>query len=1064
MTRPLWQDQERLTQILQTQVPEVRLVPERHVRKVLHYMAEDGYLGPINPELPLWTTAEFLRDNDALLPEVLGLSTGPILLISEPDDRRLYRVEDEVLLKLYWRLLARARIEQWHWQYPAEIAAASAKLQETSPAFVHEAHFVLASDHVIAWDAPLHEWYPTLIALCAEIAYFEPGRMREIFPSIPDVEWILQPIAGVTNWLDFIESLRPVHAARVKIPQHAQESGTFSPERSVYPSRSDDTEWDELARRGHYVRAAIQRIRAARDPQLSHAREGNLIAAKSLIQNGLIKGLSRILEFDERETAAWNEAALILLEVAGESNWSHAHRALYDLQKMVADFQDELFAVAPVEWILSLGKKPLQRPLHRARDVILLMQFRKFQKHVRNARLSEVQQEKILSLIHHQQHAASERIRIEFEPIFLGVFQEVGLVPANLPERIARDKVIAELIDRICNQGYLRISDFRDAIARNQLKLPDLQSVGEFFRGDPLLLADRRLAKELFGVYHRGEIYLRWIQRFSAIFFGTPLGRWITLYLVIPYGGSFCVLMFLEELRHLGESLIHWLAGESETHEPAVEVVQQTPPAEIVGPPEPTPQGELMFTADPISQSITGQREHIGSWLSDWPVVLALGTLLLIVIHVPAVRRLMLELGKQALKAGRWLIWDVPVTIVSSRIFRFLWRNRVSKFLLRYFATAIIASGITVITLALLGFSQLEVIRWGGLVFGLVGVVSNTWFGRRIGDEIMESFSDMWRTVRIDLIPGIIRLVVSLFRALLGALDRLLYAVDEKLRYRSGASRPSITVKAILALIWFPIAYVVRFAFYLLVEPQVNPVKHFPVVTVSHKVIAPLFPTVASVLNVSEGTAILILAGIPGIFGFTAWELLANWRLYRANRSTNLKPVAVGHHGESGKGLLRPGFHSGTIPKLYRQLRWGWLNGLTQRPERHRRTMHELHHISEAVEALCHRELIPLLQHTGIARSVQPLSLSIALGCQHIRVELKAAQSDLPDVVLVCQNHREGIRGRIIEEGWISTLPGEEAEKVRLAIHGLLVMLGDTATHAIPWAQWTSTWSATAKE
>ena len=106
-----------------------------------------------------------------------------------------------------------------------------------------------------------------------------------------------------------------------------------------------------------------------------------------------------------------------------------------------------------------------------------------------------------------------------------------------------------------------------------------------------------------------------------------------------------------------------------------------------------------------------------------------------------------------------------------------------------------------------------------------------------------------------------------------------------------------------------------------------NPVKHFPVVTVSHKVIAPLFPTVADVLNVSEGTAILILAGVPGVFGFIAWELLANWRLYAANRPVTLRPVPLGHHGETGRGLLRPGFHSGTIPKLYRKLRSGWLRG-----------------------------------------------------------------------------------------------------------------------------------------
>src|SRR5262249_19770834 len=90
-----------------------------------------------------------------------------------------------------------------------------------------------------------------------------------------------------------------------------------------------------------------------------------------------------------------------------------------------------------------------------------------------------------------------------------------------------------------------------DAIARSALKLPDLVEPGEFARGDQLLRADTQLADELFGVYHRGEIYLRAIQRGSALFFGTPVGRAITLYLALPFGGAFLILMFAEEVRHL---------------------------------------------------------------------------------------------------------------------------------------------------------------------------------------------------------------------------------------------------------------------------------------------------------------------------------------------------------------------------------------------------------------------------------------------------------------------------------------------------------------------------------
>ena len=52
-------------------------------------------------------------------------------------------------------------------------------------------------------------------------------------------------------------------------------------------------------------------------------------------------------------------------------------------------------------------------------------------------------------------------------------------------EEVARDKLVAELLDRVCDRGYLRIGDLRDAIARNRLKLGDTWT--GFVAGDALL-------------------------------------------------------------------------------------------------------------------------------------------------------------------------------------------------------------------------------------------------------------------------------------------------------------------------------------------------------------------------------------------------------------------------------------------------------------------------------------------------------------------------------------------------------------------------------------------------
>src|SRR5262249_10142375 len=61
----------------------------------------------------------------------------------------------------------------------------------------------------------------------------------------------------------------------------------------------------------------------------------------------------------------------------------------------------------------------------------------------------------------------------------------------------------------------------------------------DFLHGDPLLRLDNRLSILLDGVYRPAEAYLRWLEWFTAIGFGTALGRVITRFLVIPFGGAF---------------------------------------------------------------------------------------------------------------------------------------------------------------------------------------------------------------------------------------------------------------------------------------------------------------------------------------------------------------------------------------------------------------------------------------------------------------------------------------------------------------------------------------------
>src|SRR5207237_6174896 len=121
----------------------------------------------------------------------------------------------------------------------------------------------------------------------------------------------------------------------------------------------------------------------------------------------------------------------------------------------------------------------------------------------------------------------------------------------NFPEQVACNKPVDALLDLVVERGYVTMGDLRDAISRNHVKLPDLANTDEFFLGDRLIRTNRRLAVAWDGVYHRGEIYLRWLQRLSSLAFATRPGRFLTQYLILPYGVAYLSLEGVLHLQHL---------------------------------------------------------------------------------------------------------------------------------------------------------------------------------------------------------------------------------------------------------------------------------------------------------------------------------------------------------------------------------------------------------------------------------------------------------------------------------------------------------------------------------
>ncbi len=344
-----------------------------------------------------------------------------------------------------------------------------------------------------------------------------------------------------------------------------------------------------------------------------------------------------------------------------------------------------------------------------------------------------------------------------------------------------------------------------------------------------------------------------------------------------------------------------------------------------------------------------------------------------------------------------------------------------------------------------------------GVSAGLLVAIS-TLINTRMGLLAEEAASDWlvrtWELLRDDLVPGLFRFIMWISNRFKERVDRILYTVDEWLRFRTGDGSLSFASKLVLGLAWFFITYVVRFALNLLIEPQINPIKHFPVVTVSHKLMLPLafsrkpesiLSTFGAVIKRvfprldigwANFVAFWTVAAIPGIFGFLAWELKENWRLYRANASPTLDPEMVGSHGEQIIHLIRPGFHAGTLPKLYARIR-------RSRGTEERKGEEGLHHVEESVRHFVERDLIATLaasQTWGNTHTVA--SGEIHLATNSIRIELCCPALGGEPVQLEFANRAGRLVAGIDEPGWLITLPPSQREAFHDALAGFWKLSG----------------------
>ena len=592
-------------------------------------------------------------------------------------------------------------------------------------------------------------------------------------------------------------------------------------------------------------------------------------------------------------------------------------RLLDDLQRIAYEGRADYYRLQPLTWLRSAGRRPLRLGMPLQGILKALRSLNQAQLRLQRLPWSEAE----VAYFSTPLSALRQQIRQRLRPLLwaqLGkLLDQVGLQAADHQQRIARNLLQQELCDTIQQRCQLRCTDVRDALARNALRLPDW-TWRNLWHGDRLAAFNRAAARALPGVYQPGEFYLHGLQQVSAPLFGSRLGRGMTRWLLLPFGLAFISLEALNYLVTLAGGTLHMVSA---------------------------------------------------------PAVIGTGSALMLALHTKFGRATAAALWR-GIKAA---VGTIPRTWQRLR----RWRRTLRWLQLgmvrrcsRYALEPLLIGMVLALPLLLLGRQLLPEVVGLPVFLGILGfiggsILRNSRAGREVLDSVITRLGNAWQQLHHTLALGVVRWVLDSFEALMHRVEQGLHRVDEMFSHQYGERRSVTVLKALLQPLWSALSYLIHFYATVLIEPQINPVKHFPVVTVSHKLLLPFLPQLSATLLlffqallpqiISLPLVTITILLLPGLFGFLAWELRANWQLYAANHPETVQPAQFGPAGETLHSLLCPGFHRGALPKAFAALRSVIVSeSVTQEsiPQALRQAETRLQQILRTVQSFVERELV----------------------------------------------------------------------------------------------------------
>lgn len=933
----------------------------------------------------------------------LGLRAAEVpaepVLVARPSHREMRHRPWEQVIEHIWRAAFHAKV---HGQVEPRLAQADdrslrQRIEQIGVTEFDEIRATLRHDDTLLPPYGDREVYVEFAATYLELRHFAPALLTMTFPVLEDLARIDRLLANDVD-ASALLAQGPMHGPAaslqrlsllVPVDEPAPEVSACSTAQHARLMRAAHS----AAEQANHVRAAILCERAT-GVQVPSLRDQAAAAAEQALRH-LADRLDAALGIEVVSASDWVAALQPLARRAASDRhrvrFGPEAKVLDGLQQAARAFERPHQAVDVASFFLSLGRRGMIRQLDATRELRVARILEATAKKVRHVRLSAAERRAIRALLDRAWDQAERNVRLALRPRLVQVLDEVGLRPRHGSEALARDKLVEELIDGVVANGYLTFGQLRDALSRNQLKLADLQAARELWSGDTLIRADAKLAIVLDGIYRRSDIYLRGLQKLSSVPFGTRTGRWLTLYVVLPLGGAF---VLLEGVRHVIGPLLE-LAG-----------------AGSIGP---ASVSALMVTA----AAIFGLLHSEPLRALAWQVLEVVGVIL------------------------AWVFFRIPRAILTQpSVIRWLSRPSVRAAMRRVVVPMVVAATLFGGVFAA-GVDVYLSLAAGLASFAVLAAMMSTTLGERLEDFFIEQLAPTWQVLSRQWLPELFRLVVRAFSALMDLLQQGMYRVDELLRFHQGNTGVLVFGKALVGLGWALVAYVVRLYITLLVEPEVNPLKHFPVVTVAHKLLLPFLPQLMRIIEpplmilgpiVGGAIAGLTVFLLPSVFGFLTWEFKENFKLYQATRPKLLGASRVGPHGETLRGLLVPGLHSGTLPKMHDRLRRQAQRRLSPhvRSEADARGwFHEaMRDIEQGLKRFVDRDLLQLVQRCpswqlGVLRVVR-----IDLSSHRIRVQLACEAGGGHGFELTFEQHAGLVVAGISGAGFLELLrstpgPGE---------------------------------------